>query len=107
MKKVFTLIFSFYLLALAVMACSDKEDCKYVSTYKSISTATDHSNHDNDVEKCSPFCMCACCGLSYNFSYFPTDLGLNFQTSVIKTSFYNTCFVSEVSFSIWQPPKIS
>lgn len=105
--KLLVFIFSFYLLALALMPCSDKDDCKYVKTYKSALAATDHSSHDNDVEKCSPFCMCACCGLSFNSSCFPTDLGLNFSTVVLKADFYTTSFVSEFSFSIWQPPKIS
>jgi hypothetical protein len=70
-KKVFTLIFSFYLLALAVMPCSDKDDCKYLSADQSTFTTTDHSDHDSDTEHCSPFCMCACCGQTFTSQFYP------------------------------------
>ncbi len=106
-KKVLTLIFSFYLLALSVMPCSDKDDCKYQSTGQSTFATTDHSSHDSDTEHCSPFCMCACCGQSCSFTHFQADLSQYFPTVAQKVSIYKAFFSSEVSFSIWQPPKIS
>jgi len=105
--KLFTLIFSFYLLALAVLPCSDKEDCKYMGSEQTTFSTTDHSDHEQDTEHCSPFCMCACCGQTCGFIYYQTDLGLNFPTTSQKIVVYQSSFVSEVSFSIWQPPKIS
>lgn len=105
--KLFTLIFSFYLLALAVMPCSDKEDCKYPSTDQSTFATTDHSDHDSDTEHCPPFCMCACCGQSFNCSFVSYSLSLHIPVSVEKFPIYNASFVSEVYLSIWQPPKIS
>jgi hypothetical protein len=105
--KLFTLIFSFYLLALAVMPCSDKEDCKYPSPDQSSFATTDHSDHDSDTESCSPFCMCACCGQSIINIFYPT--ALYNPTPVVKQNFpvYNASFISEMYLSIWQPPKIS
>ncbi|MEZ4773104.1 MAG: DUF6660 family protein [Bacteroidia bacterium] len=105
--KIFTLIFSFYLFALAVMPCSDKDDCKYQGADQSTFASTDHSDHDTDTENCSPFCMCACCGQSITNIFYPTTLR---NLTPIATKYfpvYNASFVSEVYLSIWQPPKIS
>lgn len=104
--KFFALIFSFYFLALPVMPCSDQDDCKYPSVEQSAFSTTDHSDHDQDTENCSPFCMCACCGHSCTVQYFQTALNLIPPTGSQKITHHST-FVSEVSFSIWQPPKIS
>jgi hypothetical protein len=107
-KKVLTLLFSFCLLALAVMPCSDNDDCKYEHKEKTSNFATtDHSDHDSDTENCSPFCMCACCGQSFSNSFVTFSLSLHSPVSLEKFPIYNTSFVSEVYLSIWQPPKIS
>jgi hypothetical protein len=106
-KKVLTLLFSFYLLALAVMPCSDKDDCKYPSGEQTTFATTDHSDHDNDTENCSPFCMCACCGQSFSSPFSHYSLSLHVPVSLEKFPVYNASFVSEVYLSIWQPPKIS
>lgn len=106
-KQVLTLIFSFYILALSCMSCSDKDDCNYMSNDQSKFATTNHSDHDSDTENCSPFCMCACCGQSCSFTHFQTDLSQNFPTVAQKVSVYKAFFSSKVSFSIWQPPKIS
>jgi hypothetical protein len=105
--KFFTLIFSFYLLALAIMPCSDKDDCKYMSADQTISATTDHSDHGSDTEHCPPFCMCACCGQTCHFTHYQADLGFDFPTISQKNAVYQPSFVSEVYLSIWQPPKIS
>jgi len=105
--KVFTFIFSFYLLALAIKPCSDKDDCKYQDFERDLYTSSDHSDHESDIETCSPFCICACCGQSItNIFYASTFYAL---VPVVEKVFpiYNASFVSEVYLSIWQPPKIS
>jgi hypothetical protein len=55
----------------------------------------DHASHqpDNDhrdeADTCSPFCICACCGVVYNFEFYASNLNSN-------------DFIY-----IWKPPKIS
>jgi hypothetical protein len=106
-KQVLTLIFSFYVLALSCMPCSDKDDSNYMSADQSTFATTDHSDHDNDTENCSPFCMCACCGQSFSSPFSHYSLSLHVPVSLEKFPVYNASFVSEVYLSIWQPPKIS
>jgi len=108
--KYFAILFSVYLLALSVMPCKDKEDCKHIHS-EHFSNAgedgSDHSGHDKDIEHCSPFCMCSCCGTScvYNYSYYKYIP----NTPVLANTFtiYKTSFIPEVYLAIWQPPKIS
>jgi hypothetical protein len=105
--RIFAYIFSFYLFALAIMPCSDKEDCKYMGNEQTTFSTTDHSDHDSDTENCSPFCMCACCGQSVTNIFYPAVLNNQTPVSAQKFPIYNASFVSEVYLSIWQPPKIS
>ncbi|MEP7197183.1 MAG: DUF6660 family protein [Saprospiraceae bacterium] len=108
MKRALIILFSFYLLALGVIPCSDKDDCKYQSTELIMSNSTDHSDHDSDTENCSPFCMCDCCGQTFSCNpFFNYSLSLSVPISLEKFPIYKTSFVSEVYLSIWQPPKIS
>ena len=78
------------------MPCNDKEDCKFMSPNESIDYTNQHSGHETDSEQCTPFCLCACCGQSFNSSFY--DLNL--------FPIYKTSFISEGYLSIWQPPKI-
>ena len=106
--KFFAFIFSFYILALSCMPCTDKDDCKYeVQTNVSKFATTNHSQHDNDTENCSPFCVCACCGQNVTTIFYPVDFA--YFTPVATKTFpvYTASFVLEVYFNIWQPPKIS
>jgi hypothetical protein len=94
-------------MALSCLPCSDKDDCTYKAAEQSALTTTDHSNHTNDTENCSPFCMCACCGQFCSFYHNQTDLALNIPTTSKKLAIYQVSYFSDVCFSIWQPPKIS
>jgi hypothetical protein len=105
--KYLALIFSFYFFALAVMPCSDKDDCTYQSSEQSPFSTTDHSDHDGDTENCSPFCMCACCGHSVTAPDFFVSLPSLVQYPSKNLSFYKASFVSGAFSKIWQPPKIS
>lgn len=105
--RIFAFIFSFYLLALAVMPCSDKEDCKNIGNEQTTFSTTDHSDHESDTENCSPFCACACCGQSVTNIFHPVVLYNLTPLAGQKFTIYNTSFISEVYLSIWQPPKIS
>ena len=102
--KVLTLIFSFYLLAMAVRPCSD---CDFQDVKRDIYTTSEHSDHESGNENCSPFCICACCGQSITNIFYPSTIYR--LKPVVEEIFpiYYTSFFSEVYLSIWQPPKIS
>jgi hypothetical protein len=104
--KLFTLIFSFYMLGLSFMPCSDVDECNNnIETIASIDVG--YEKHSHDKEGCTPFCVCSCCATSVFFTPLV-------QFKIEKKPFHNTVYPlykisysSCISFSIWQPPKLS
>jgi len=89
------------------MPCNDADDCDKEITIEHSSDAKNHSDQEKDSENCTPFCMCACCGQSYHFEYFPAMLGFRPSVIVIKKSVYSLAFISGYACSIWKPPQFS
>ena len=61
-------------------------------------------HQDNAKEFCSPFCMCACCSISYsieNISSFNSDLVSTDTPRIIQNKYLKQHFSQ-----IWQPPKV-
>jgi len=105
--KFFTVIFSFYFLAISVLPCGDKKDCKNNATDQISLEISDHSEHEEDTEHCSPFCLCACCGTSYtnhSWSNVPDGFDLICNQAFLC---YKSSLISEVFFSVWQPPNLN
>ena len=105
--KSFWLIFSFYILILTVLPCTDKEECNEPNQ-TTISTNTEHQNHDHQTEHCSPFCTCACCGTNISFtsiSTFQIQEKTIFHSS-ISYSLFNEYIKSNFYGNIWQPPQL-
>jgi hypothetical protein len=108
LMKCFTLLFSLYLFALAILPCSDNNDCKYLSTTQAMFSAFDHSNHHEDIEHCTPFCICSCCGQTCCLPLLSIDFSSNIYFKLSqKIAVRQSSFLSELKDSIWQPPKIS
>ncbi|PJA07116.1 MAG: hypothetical protein COX70_08170 [Flavobacteriales bacterium CG_4_10_14_0_2_um_filter_32_8] len=105
--KFFTFLFSFYLFILAVMPCSNQNDCEYSIEEQSFGIATNHTEHQNEAEHCSPFCMCACCIQSCNFTKQQINFALIFPIISKKIIVYHSLLTSPFCYSIWQPPKLS
>lgn len=105
--RVFFFIFSCYILAVSVLPCADKTDCKYQESEISNFATKDHTEHKGDTENCSPFCMCACCEQSVSFILTPITLKNVKVSSIEVFHVYKISLVSETFESIWQPPKIS
>ena len=102
--KVFTLLFSLYILVLVAIPCIDKPLAGVMQKIE-IPQST-HGNHDEGADHCSPFCTCACCATFV----IQLDHGIPFNSfSYLLTQFleYSSTFVTHHLASIWQPPKIS
>ena len=90
------------------MPCSDNDTCKNECDDQCIAATTNNSQHNEDIEHCSPFCICTCCGCQgFNVESFPAvAISLN-QAAENKIPHYGFQFVSQFSANIWQPPKLS
>lgn len=102
--KFLSLIFSIYFLALAVMPCSDEisvDMCQTVAEHNHY----DQGHEEHAADLCTPFCMCHCCGgIAFNLQDVIQLAPLEYST---HENIYTSQFPAEISFSIWQPPKIS
>ena len=87
------------------MPCTDVDvSKKYASIKSEISAGCPANPHEE--ETCTPFCVCLCCG--------STAINLQVVQEIVAAEFeYKNIFqteivkVKKVSFSIWQPPKVS
>ena len=108
--KFFSVIFSLYILILSCLPCGDTEDCKVLDNGKKTFAQTNHHNHQEDSESCSPFCTCACCGSNIGFSFqcpvSITDTLPTFFPQRERIMVENDAFASNFHGNIWQPPKI-
>ncbi len=104
--KLFTFILSFWMLYLACMPCGDRSDCS-MKGKATVSSSTNHQQHKNDAEHCTPFCICSCCSTSLSTN---TVTLYTFSNQVFEKKTYgdyNNPICSDLSLAIWQPPRLS
>ncbi|MEO8516634.1 MAG: DUF6660 family protein [Flavobacterium sp.] len=107
--KHFWMLFSLFLIALTVLPCSDSIECKDTSKI-TVSENSNHEKHNHESEQCSPFCTCACCGITiYKFQTASISFkeNLDFYVQKKELSHYSFNYNKKIILKIWQPPKIS
>lgn len=103
--KIACFSFAVYLLYLAVYPCSDSSTC--ADEKKAGLEVVDISGHDhgtNELDHCTPFCICSCCSTSMQATAF---LNIDLQQADHNTVVipYRENYIPNNSYSIWQPPK--
>lgn len=104
----FWTIFAIYLLFLSALPCADRIECNDVAKTE-ITTTENHQDHKHETENCSPFCICACCGISvtqFNPTVFTSKKVIYFPLQK-NYSYYKLNYSSIDFCNIWQPPKLS
>ncbi|MFN0082794.1 MAG: DUF6660 family protein [Ferruginibacter sp.] len=104
--KIFAVIMSIYLLGLSCIPCGDKEE-RNAKGAQTISAIKHQHQHDNTNDACTPFCSCSCCPASAFFQPLSHFSIYKVVFPSKKYPVYNSSFCPQVSFSIWQPPKIA
>lgn len=111
MMKYFCYIFSLYFLALSVMPCSDIHDMNSsAGTELASISADEHSNCPHEKQDfCSPFCDCACCGMTINFQvafHFTTKFP-SIPLPIVSENFsYQSPNSLQYLQAVFQPPQI-
>jgi hypothetical protein len=103
--KLTAYLFSLYIAILSCMPCADMENGCIADKSNIHQTEEQHSHFDI----CSPFCICLCCGNQIAFQSHTVALIpiLNLIQKENHVTFYKPQFFSNISGSIWQPPKLS
>ncbi len=98
-------ILSILFLLLSCLPCADREENSSSQTVVEKSS----SDHNQDFDACSPFCICNCCN-SQVFAFDNTICRFDFV--IIKKDVenkipeYKSILASNFFGSIWQPPQI-
>ena len=105
MKNFFTILFSFYIIALSCATC----ECDEILEFQNKTEITqNHSHSENQKsDSCSPFCTCACCTSSvFYFQTISLQFKPQLKINVVKTfPIVNQRFATFNLQNIWQPPK--
>ena len=102
--KFIAVIYSVFILYLVTVPCADEVIHIEKSKLEQSTPQGKPCNH-TEQDGCSPFCVCACCGVVVVMNFINYDCQPN---SFIKTeflSFYKD-FTSSFFQSFWQPPKL-
>lgn len=95
-----------YILSLAIMPCGDRSDCRELSAHR-VQMSTTHQDHEGELEHCSPFCICACCG-QLTSTPDVAEFMLATQPGPVKLfACTGEGTPLNVACKVWQPPKIS
>ena len=92
-------------LLFSCLPCADMEANDFSHTLVEKSS----SEHNQDYDACSPFCICNCCS-SHVFAFDTTICSLDFVIvqKIVENKIpeYKSIFASNFFGSIWQPPQI-
>ncbi len=102
--KIIAIIFSVFILYLVSVPCVDEIIHIEKSTLENSTPQGSPCNH-KDHDACTPFCVCACCGVVVVLAnaHFNTQPVYVFETEFL--SIYKE-ITSSFSQSFWQPPKL-
>lgn len=106
LMKIFTIIMSFYLLWLSCIPCADRQE-SIGNGEQRISANADTKQQQNNNDICTPFCNCSCCAASAFHQTLPHYSILKMVFQSMKYPVYTPSFRTNISFSIWQPPKFA
>jgi len=107
LMKFFFFILSCFMLYMSCLPCNDSKIESDEKSNVKISAIVNHPQDNHDTESCSPFCSCSCCHASVFYQALPF---YNIAKQLFQTKeypLYTSSFYSKISFSIWQPPKLS
>lgn len=89
-----------------MIPCGDAEDI-HISGEKHQSVHAAGECHDqHDHETCSPFCVCACCGVQTTVPAM-IQFALNADQNAFQHIPFGISEIAEVYYPIWQPPKVA
>ncbi len=106
--RVIRFLFAMYLIALSVYPCSDKETCADELKTSSLAVnVADHNHSDNEMDYCTPFCICACCAAQIQLNQLSeVSLSNPIHNTQVVTLYFEKPLLNNAK-SIWQPPKLA
>ncbi|HMV08088.1 MAG TPA: hypothetical protein PK325_01335 [Cyclobacteriaceae bacterium] len=104
--KIRALVFTLYLLALALYPCSDAETCADDSDSRAKVELASHDHSQDESDQCTPFCICACCSATIRLTVSEVLLPATFHNTTHTIPYAEGHLLSNIH-AIWQPPRLS
>nr|WP_295923237.1 DUF6660 family protein [uncultured Dyadobacter sp.] len=108
MRTVVTCLMALYVVLLSCIPCQDDVALSFDHAPGRISLHAADDNHQEVVDLCSPFCICACCAsvtIATAVSTLPETSMAQLPPQVTFT--YERPAYTGDPAGIWQPPKIT
>lgn len=89
-------------MAISFLPCNDSVQ----SVVENQATISASHSHSESKDACSPFCTCSCCSvlsISEHVAFFKAE---NVQFFSKQYPAFNYLSITDVDFSIWQPPQL-
>ncbi len=103
--KIFSILMSIYILFMVSLPCVDDIQ-SYTKTDHAIETGQTAQHHNNHGDSCSPFCVCSCCSVTVELTYYMFEANPLSTIEFKVVPFYQER-VSTYFNHIWQPPKLA
>ncbi len=107
--RVTAFILAILVLIISCMPCSDMHDIAMAKrAYHSVVSKNGSHQQDNgrnDLDLCSPFCHCSCCGGFSVMQAVTIPQRLIVKIQPIYTE-YVSADVINISLPVWQPPQL-
>jgi hypothetical protein len=87
------------------MPCGDRQEGNGQAEKKN-SAVINLQEQQHPTKECTPFCSCICCAATVFYQPVPYFNAGKVVFQSAKFPIYNSSSCSEVSFTIWQPPKM-
>lgn len=100
--KWFSYIFAAYIFVLSFAPCGDHYDCGEQHNHEM--AVEIHTNHEHEIETCSPFCVCNCCSVLVTPGQV-TIFSLVVSSPPKPVSPFTLAAVTKIPLPIWQPPQ--
>ncbi|WP_410495154.1 DUF6660 family protein [Chryseobacterium sp. SNU WT5] len=104
--KIVALVLSLFFAILITVSCNDG-----ISPFSNVSSTSikksEVFSHPSDLDACSVFCPCACCGIVMVFEKINLQIKdsteINHNSKIVDFQLFT---ISKIPFGIWQPPKL-
>ena len=105
-KQFLNILLATYIAFIACYPCNDSEICVDDKQVEVALSVSNHEHSPNEIDLCSPFCICNCCSSTINqpkyyfFSFF-------LPGNIVMKSSMKPHAVNTFPHSIWQPPRLA
>jgi hypothetical protein len=103
--KLFFGILACFMLWMSCLPCGDIDECN--DSAATVSSSANHQQHEHQPEACSPFCACACCGISAFYSSLIKAQPSKLVFLSKRYPLFHVALTAYPSYSVWQPPRLS